>query len=70
LTGAGGYPPQEARYHHYFVSTLYRPGKFGYQAGAGRHAVAFFGGKTRGTPAVLWGGSRRRPRGEREDVVS
>jgi invasion protein IalB len=32
--GLRGYPPGQARYHHYFVFALYCLGKFGYQAGA------------------------------------
>lgn len=68
MTGLRGYPPGQARYHHYFAFALYCLGEFGYQAGAGRHAVAFFGGKTRGTRGPPLGGPRRRPCGEREVV--
>ncbi len=61
MTGLRGYPPGQARYHHYFAFALYCLGKFGYQAGAGRHAVAFFGGKTRGTPGLPFGRAQAPP---------
>ena len=68
--GLRGYPPGQARYHHYFVFVLYCLGKFGYQAGADVTLSPFLAARHARPRAALLGEPRRRPCGEREDVVS